>query len=368
MAKAEDLGVEDVAEVCTEIYGLDGDTSKGEFRTLCPVHELGESGHKPSCDVNLETGYWNCFSCPASGDLIDLGVAALEKVPFDLRKKKVWRQARIKIFHLLTPSDPDAMTAAVKRRLRKAKKLLEAERGPKDRFQPMIPPVSAYEFRFPKDLKERGFTKATLKRWNIRYVKKATLMKEDGKSFTITHAIAIPIYDPKKVLVGWCYRATSKSDQWFRNVRYIYTPGINEVLNKIWFGMHLHRKSEEIAVVEGALDAIWLDQNGIPAIAILGNQAKQVPKLRALLDFRKVVLYLDRDFTGAIIAHHIGNALLERGHGSRVCLYPSWMLNRKGEQAKDAQDLCGLDLELVYARAVPFVTWKRGQRTSAETI
>ena len=43
------------------------------------------------------------------------------------------------------------------------------------------------------------------------------------------------------------------------------------------------------------------------------------------------------------------------------------MLNRKGEQAKDAQDLCRLDLELVYARAVPFVLWKRGFREKLPT-
>ena len=363
MAKAEDLGVEDVAEVCRDIFLLEGDTSKGEFRTLCPVHELGESGHKPSCDVNLETGYWNCFSCPASGDLIDLGVASLEKVPFDLRKKKQWRQARIKIFKLLTPSDPDAISAAVKRRLRNAKKIMDGTAKKGKAFTPHIPSLESYEHKFPKYLKDRGFTEETIKRWNIRYAKKATLTKEDGKSFTLTHAIAIPIFNDKKVLVGWCYRATHKSEAWFQNVRYIYTPGITDVLNKIWFGIHLHRKATEVAICEGALDAIWCDQNGFPALAVLGNQAKQLPKIRALLDFRKVVFLTDRDATGAMIVHQIGNALLERGHASMVCLYPSWMLNRKGERAKDAQDLCGLDLELVYARAVPFVIWRRGFRS-----
>lgn len=365
MAKAADLGVDDVVEVVRDIFGLDGDVAKGEFRTLCPVHELGEQGHKPSCDINIETGYWNCFSCPASGDLVDLGVAAVEKVPFEERQKKTWKRARSRILRIITPSEPDAIQAAIKRRARNARRLLESTAGPKGRFKPIIPSEENYEFRFPKYLKDRGFTKETLKRWNIRYAKRVTLMKEDGKSFELTHAVCIPIYDPKEVLIGWCYRATEKSESWFRNVRYIYTPGITDVLSKMWFGMHLHKNESEIAIVEGALDAIWCDQNGIPALAILGSQVKQLPKLRALMDFRKIVLLTDRDSSGAITAHYLGSALIERGVHTMVCRYPSWMLNRKGEQAGDAQDLCGLDLELVYVRAVPFVIWRRGNRLSA---
>ena len=61
MATAEALGIEDVHEVLTGIYALDGDTAKGEFRTLCPVHESREGGHTPSCDVNLMTGFWNFY-------------------------------------------------------------------------------------------------------------------------------------------------------------------------------------------------------------------------------------------------------------------------------------------------------------------
>jgi DNA primase len=369
MAKAEDLGIEDVYEVVTGIFGLNGDVSKGQFRTLCPVHELGETGHKPSVDVHLVTGYWNCFSCPAAGDIIDLGVVALGDVPFEERIKKDkmtkrWLAARGKIHKLLQPDDPNAITASIQRRLRTARATVKESSGTKASFEPMIPSLDAYEFRYPRFLKDRGFSKKTLKRWNIRYAVEATLFKEDGKTFTITNAVAIPIFDHDGELVGWCYRATEKSESWFQNVRYIYTPGITDVLSHLWFGMHLQKPSKEITVCEGALDAIWCDQNKIPAVAILGSQVKQLPKTRALMDFRRVVLFTDRDLAGTTTAYHLGNALQERGVGVSVCRYQSWMMRRTLDAegnpvpAKDAQDLCPLDIELVHLRAIPFMTWK----------
>lgn len=365
MANAEDLGVEDVYEVLTITYDLKGDTNKGQFRMLCPVHEMGEEGHSPSCDVDLETGYWNCFSCPASGDLVDLGVVINDDLPFDFKlakndsdERRKWNRGRAKIHRLLQPDTPDALTLAIKRRLLAAKKSMRSSRKKKGNWEPIIPSEISYSRKIPKALIDRGFSKKTIKRWNIRYAKRATLMKEDGKSFTLTHAIAIPIYDKNRNLVGWCYRATNKSEDWFQNVRYIYTPGITDILSQLWFGMHLHKNETEITVVEGALDAIWCDQNGIPAVAILGSQVKQVPKIRDLMDFRKVTIFTDRDLAGASTAHSLGEALQERGVPCTVCLFQPWMRNRRGEQAKDAQDLCPLDIELTHQGAVPFLTWK----------
>lgn len=371
MPKAEALGVEDVNEVLKEIYALEGDDSKGQFRMLCPVHESKEGGHTPSCDVDLVTGYWNCFSCPASGDLVDLGVVVLEElefIPFDSRKdkqKREWGKARKKIEKILAPDDPDAVAAAVRRRLRAARTAVKPPKAPKDRFKPVVPPVDSYEFKMIPFLKNRGFTKATLKRWKIRYVRSEILTKDEKddhgryKTFEITHAVGIPIFDEKSKLVGWCYRATEKSEAWFQNVRYIYTPGITDTLSQMWFGLNLQLDANEVAVCEGALDAIWCDQNGIPAVAILGSQVKQAVKIRKLQRFRNIVLFTDRDLAGVTTAMHLGMALRDRGVPCTVARYPRWMLNRRGEPAKDPQDLSGLDIELVFHRATPFTIWRR---------
>jgi hypothetical protein len=374
MASADRLGVDDVEEVLGGLFSLKKDSRSGpsEFRCLCPVHEAGEEGHNPSCDINLLTGYWNCFSCPASGDLVDLGVVVLENVPFNWKhakkktpEKQKWWAARRNVKKLLVPDEPDAIRAAIQRRARAARNAYNVPMAPKERWVPIIPPVDAYEVKLPKFLRERDFTKEGIRPWNIRWVEKATLMKEDGKSFTLDDAVAIPIYEEDETLIGWCYRATNTSAEWFRNVRYIYTPGIQDQLNKLWFGIHLYANVSEITVVEGALDAVWLGQHGIPAVAILGNQTKQIEKIRGLMRFRKVNLFCDRDKTGALINHYLGTALQERGVPCTVSRFPAFALNRRGEPAKDAQDLCGLDLELAHARAIPFILWKQRNRVAA---
>lgn len=353
MASAEQLGVEDVLEVLEGSFGMEGTAGKGEFRTLCPVHEMDEEGHEPSCDVNLETGYWNCFSCPASGDLVELGTKVLGRTRAEVRK-------------LLKPDEPDAIRALVQRRLRTARRAHRRPVKSKKAFVPTVPPLEAYSAKESLFgyLYDRGFSKKTIRKWNLRYVKEATLEKEDGNYFTLTHAIGIPIFDKFGNLLAWCYRATPKSDSWFQNVRYIYTPGVTDTLAQIWFGMNHHQDEDQVAIVEGALDAIWCDQNGVPALAILGSQVKQLPKVRALMDFRKIILLCDRDLSGSTTAYHLGVALQERGVPCTVCRYPRWMLNRRGEPAKDPQDLSGLDLELVVSRAVPFIVWKRNNRAA----
>lgn len=373
MASAEKLGIDNVLDVLQTTFGLDGDLLKGkEFRILCPVHEMDTDDHKPSVDVNLETGYWNCFSCPARGDVIDLGVLIREELDFSLKitkkksKRYEWYRARDKVQQILVPTEPEAITAAARNRLRAARRAVANPRAGRERFQPIVPPVDAYRFKFPRYLKDRDFRKDTLKRWKIRYTEETTLFREDNTSFTITEAVAIPIFDATgRNVLAWCYRATDKSEPWFRNARYIYTPGVSETLSKIWFGMHLHRHEPVVDVVEGALDAIWEDQNGFPALAILGSQVKQIEKVRLLMNFRKVNLLCDRDTSGITTTIGLGDALRERGVPATVGRYPAWMLNRRGEPAKDAQDLCGLDLELVHARMIPYTVWKRKIREAA---
>jgi DNA primase len=350
MADAVDLGVDDVYVTLTELFGLKGQVHKDEFNIICP--NPNHVDNDPSCDVNLVTGKWNCFSCEAFGDLVDLGSLVLG-------------QRKGKVFKLLKPDNPDAIRAALQRRLRSARKAAETVKPPRQREALRLPPVGSYEGRPMLYLKRRGFELETLRRWGIRYAENVTLFREDGKPFEITHAVAIPILSETGKILAWCYRATEHSAHWFREVRYIYTPGVTETLNRNWFGMHLHRECEEITIVEGALDAIWCDQNGIPALAILGSQVKQMAKVRKLMDFRKVTILTDHDASGVSTAFHLGTALQERGVACSVSRYSSWMLNRKGEPAKDAQDLCGMDLELIHARAIPFALWKHRGRDRA---
>lgn len=343
MPSAQEIGVEDVLAVLTNLYALEGEVRHSEFRMLCPVH----NDSRPSCDVNLNSGHWNCFSCPASGDLIGLGRVVLKK-------------SRKAVQKLLQPNEPTAIVASIQRRSRVRRESLRPARK-KQSKNVLIPPPGSYDPGPLRELRQRGFSTPVLKRWGIRHADQVTLPKEtEGKFFTLTNALCIPILgESEDQIFGWCYRATSRSDNWFQNVRYIYTPGITDTLSEIWFGYNHHKDAGRITITEGALDAMWLDQHGIPALAILGSNVKQAVKIRKLMGYDHVTIMTDRDKTGVWTAWDLGQALSERGVPVSICRYTSWMLNRHGKPAKDANDLCGLDLELVHARAIPYLAWKR---------
>lgn len=343
MATAEELGVDNVLELLTGVFELDGEVRNNEFHMLCVNPEHND--HDPSLHVSLKTGIWNCWSCDFDGDLIELGHI-------------IFGKSRKSVRTILQPNDPDSRRAIIKRRLQARKDEIRPVRQATSKHKLIIPGEGSYADGPMSYLRERGFNRRTIEKWGIRYVEMATLFKEDGDSFEIRDCIGIPVLSEKGDVVAWCYRATPKSPGWLQNVRYLYTPGVTQTLSKMWFGLNNHTNAEEITVCEGALDAIWCDQNGIPAVAILGSQVKQSQKVKLLGRFRKVTLLTDRDTAGVTTAYGLGEALLKRGVPVRVCRYPSFMVSRQGKPAKDAQDLCGLDLELVHARAIPFLAWK----------
>lgn len=348
MPLAEDLGIEDVKSVLEDIFGLEGEANKNdEYRILCPVHEQ-EGQHTASCDVNLKTGQWNCWACSQSGDIIRLG-----KLVLGIPSRKVR--------DLLQPNEPDAIAAAIQTRVRRRLNEVMAEPAKKVDAHPniRIPSPSEYEKKPLKFLKKRGFTRETLRHWKIRFVREQELTKTNGDEFKIHNNVGIPIFDHTgKNVLCWCYRATPDSDAWQENAKYIYTPGLVDVLNRTWFGYHEARHEDHVAVVEGALDTMWCWQNGIPAVGMLGSSAKQFVKIEALTEFRSVTIMPDRDEAGMLSALALGDRLQGFGVPVKIALYRKWMTRRDGSPAGDPQDLCPLDLELFWWTAVPWQAWR----------
>lgn len=349
---ADDLGVDDVVEVVTEIFQIEGEVNGNEFHILCPVHD--ESN--PSCDVNVETGFWNCFSCGAGSDIVGLGVRALGK-------------SRKEVISILRPTEPGAIAASIRARLKKQKK--ESVGKDKKVFVPSIPALGSYsnlKGQPLRELQDRGFKRKVLESFGIRFVKRAVLMKDpdsvtEGKKdhFEITNAVGIPIVGHQGVPVAWCYRATEDSERWFRKTRYLYTPGVNDTLNRTWFGLYRHRHESSIVVVEGALDAIWCAQNGHPAVAMLGTNAKQFEKVDALTSFRRVTILGDRDAPGEMAVIRLGSDLTALGTPVTIAAYRKWMRGRHGKRASDPQELCPIDLELAIDTAEPWPIWSRSE-------
>lgn len=342
MPKAEALGVDSVLEIVQGLFGIEGEVKRGgEFHFLCPVHE----DRSPSADVNLETGYWSCFSCKAGGDLAELGVQVLGRKRNDVIK-------------ILKPNEPTAIAASVHRRIRSLRNDFLREGSKKKQEKNADANTLASYSKGPLDyMIDRGFSHETLKRWGVRYCNEAVLDRPGDDPFTIKNAIAIPICRETGETFAYCYRATPNSPRWFQEARYIYTPDAD--LSETWGGLQLYSGGNEITITEGFADAMWCDQNGYPAIPIMGSSPKVKKKIRKLADWKRVRLFLDNDNAGHITTWQLGEALTDLGVPVIVALRKPWMVRRDGKPAKDANDLCGTDLELACERAVPFSFWKR---------
>ena len=179
----------------------------------------------------------------------------------------------------------------------------------------------------------------------MRFVDEETLLSKKDKPFTISASIAIPIRDRHGHILSWCFRRTDSSPSW--QPRYLY-PRDTE-LSELWFGLQHHSDVEHITIVEGALDAMWLDQCGFPALALLGSSMGD-RKIMQLQSYKSVTILADRDAAGILAMQRIGSMLGNR-MPVRIARYPKWM-------GDDPQELPGVDIEIIHARAVSWTSLK----------
>jgi DNA primase len=327
---AEELGITSVEDVIERKLGLEGLRQGREYQIYCPNpnhedHNLG------SCSVNTVTGLWKCWACGAHGDLIRLvslvqGVATLEA-----------RRA-------LQPNTKEALEAMTGYKLNQA---LASARPPQVKQARMGGP---YEPGPLVELRNRGFTQETLKRWGVRWVPEEQLERKEPKpgeptTYSIKQSYAIPVEDEQGQLLCWCYRRSVDSPKW--QPRYLYSTHAD--IGKLWFGLRHHANQQHVYVVEGALDAMWLDQAGLPSLAMLGAGLSD-EKVRKLLRYREVTVFADRDNGGMQALLTLGRVL---GGNLRlkVARYPSWYAK---DGKVDPQDVHPVDLEIAAERALPW--------------
>lgn len=327
LRSANELGVANVRDIVERVFGIEGTERGREYDILCP--DPGHQDTNPSASVNLTTGYWHCFSCGRGGDLLGLGSRALEKHRDDIEE-------------MLKPTSVESLQLILRNRMQPLRR--------RTRVALTVPAPREYEdLPVRNELRARGFDRRTLARWNVRYVPEETLEGQKGP-FTIRDSIGIPIMDRDQHVVAWCYRRTRRSPEW--QPKYLYTYGAE--LSEIWFGLQHHAEARDIVVVEGALDAMWCDQAGVPALALLGASMGE-RKLIWLTRYHSVTLLGDMDSGGVAAVQRIGQAI-----GSlvplKVARYSSWM------HATDPQELHPVDLEIVVAAAVPWLLYEMRRR------
>jgi len=273
-------------------------TSGTERYLCCPFHEDSD----PSFSINSETGLWICFAGCGEGNLFKF---VQDFLGLKGHEVKDW-----------LAGSTQAVTSSM---LRKKFDALVGKESQKEIPQQvnywneeMLRPYHKYPM--PSYLSKRGFTEVTLERWGIGYHKAA---KE----------LVIPVYSPEAELLGVVKRS-------IEGHKYANSLGLDK--SKVLFGSHLTRGSRSICVVEGCLDAMWCDQYGIPAVALLGCSISE-NQIRLLLEhYRLAILCLDNDEAG-----RYGTEVIKRKLKGRMAFKEV----RLPEGFKDVQEVDGRKLE-----------------------
>lgn len=245
----------------------------------CPFH----ADEDPSLSADLATGLWYCFGCGAKGNA------------------KTFAK-RLRLGDISTP--PPTLDR-LQSRLASLRRRNAYEAPPEASIATMYPGVEVWR-------NFRNVTERSVKRWELGYDPMAD-------------ALLIPVRDPNGVPLGIIRRYLAPvGDQ----PKYRYPTGFPRKTTV--FGLHLLR-SRWAVVVEGSLDAVAVDEVGVPAVATLGARvtAEQADALRRA-GVITVVLGFDNDKAGRQAADEAHRTL----RGFRRIPF-SW----SGIDAKDFADM-----------------------------
>ena len=259
--------------------GIEVPAGEEQFNILCPFHY----DQHTSCSINTSKGVWICFRGCGQGSLRGF-------------VQEYLNISSGQVSQLLGDHSVSVDTDFF------------------DEFE--VEPTHLPEVDFPFNQKfvpnwvfSRGFDKQTLKKW--------------GAGITAENGLAVPIKDLDNIDVGWVVRRESGFP------KYLYPQNFKK--SRVLFGGNLIKPSKLLCIVEGPLDAMWLNQLGYNAVAILGMSiSKKQVVLVQELPVGEVVVCLDNDEAGQIGKE---KALTYLGQSARIAYVdlPS--------QYKDVQDI-----------------------------
>ena len=238
---------------------------RDEFSIVCPFH----SDTTPSCSINLDKGVWICFAGCGQGSLKGFVQRILSITTEEVEKLigEVEYSIDLDLFEEYQPTD--------------------------NYLEEIVLPEYIILDKYPSWVYRRGFTTEILDAWEC-----GTNIYDD---------LVIPIRDEKNRLVGWVTRRKAATP------KYMYSKGLKK--SKVLFGAHKITSCPFVCVTEGTLDAMWLNQHGYPAIALLGmSMSKRQQELLSILRTEEIVLCLDNDTAGRTGLHKalqaIGNTVM----------------------------------------------------------
>ncbi|MBO4246136.1 MAG: DNA primase [Bacilli bacterium] len=291
-------------------------TEKGKnYFGVCPFHD----DHSPSMSVSKDKQIYKCFSCGASGNVFTF-LQNYNNITFQEAVMMAADYAGIKINNTFK-KEPSKFS--------KEHELMNLSNMYYENLINSSFGISAVNY-----LKERGFSKDVIKEFNIGVspdtndglIKLINSKKLDlnmalniglinkgdyGYYDVFTKRIMIPIKDEFGQTIGYSariYNTDSQNRYMNSKENYLFKKG-NILFNYDKAKQDI-KKSKEIIIVEGNLDAIRLYDAGIKnVIALMGTaltdyQINLLKKLKC-----KVILMLDNDDAGLNATYNIGKTL-----------------------------------------------------------
>lgn len=308
------------ARIARELYTVKGQPDgKGNIHGLCPFHDE----KNPSFAYNVKKDTYNCLSCGASGDLVNLWAhvhcpGADEKEAF---------KAFCQEFGIAGDThNPEAKPGECRDpEAQKRRAMLKLMRD----VWPLFPPLP--DAMIAKMQKQRGWDPETIKNLDLRLETKRVSKKGELVDVKKLEKIAIPVFDEKGDLV---------------NIR-LYHPGAKEYkIISFAEGLGASRlfpakptMSGAIILCEGESDTICALSQGLNAITQTSKLREWPQSHKKQFKDRDVVIAYDADEPGQKYAAYAAQSLTGTAKSIRMLQWPEYMLEDGKIAPKHGQDV-----------------------------
>ena len=272
-------------------------TVETDYIIYCPFHS---NYRTPAGEVSKTTGMFYCFSCFETCSLEELVVQATDKSIYEAMR--------------LVRSDRTNVDVLASINATLAQKSVGLEEFDHALIHKLHNDCVTTE-RSMQYWYGRGLSVDTIDKFNLGY--------SANQDMSI-----IPVHSPRGMLMGFVGRSISGPKR-FKN-----STGMKK--SRTLFNLHRVKASREITIVESAIDAMLLDQVGIPAVATLGASLSKEQTKLLTNTFNSVNLVPDADEAGRAMALKLSKIF---GPGLTVMGLPA--------NAKDVGELTEDELEIL---------------------
>ena len=262
-----------------EHYQFEKVRDEGEtIRACCKIH----SGDNPTAFViNRQTGLWYCHTGGCGGGDAFTLVQLMEGMDFFESVRYLANFFNVDIGNL-------RITKPKNRHIDNLNEFIKAvQTKRKKKF-------SAYtvDEEIRKVTKYRGFQEETLQHFQIGYVKKISLYKKNGETYTLYNRLIFPIIFGG-VQVGISLRRIKSTDY----PKWSHQPN-NIEMKSLLYNYDSVKEKENITVCEGINDVLAFYEIGVPSVAVFGSHISEEQYRLLLKTGADLILAFDGDNAG----------------------------------------------------------------------